>query len=154
MKVLMAWVLVWVSLTVASVQAGQDGDDGVVRVASAYSVEQTAARLQQLFKAKGVRLFARVDHAAGAAQAGLALRPTLLLIFGKPQLGTPLMQCQQRLALDLPQKALVYEDAAGKVWVAYNDPAYLRQRYRVAACEAAFAKVEAALSGLIAKATR
>ena len=135
-------------------QAADVPSDGMERLASGYSVEQTVQRLEAIFEAKGVTLFARVDHQAGAEKVGLALRPTVLLIFGNPKLGTPLMQCRQALAIDLPQKALIYEDANGKVWLAYNDLNYLRQRHDAHGCEAAFSKVDGVLQKLMTKAVR
>ena len=91
-------------------------------------------KLEELVKQRGLSVFARIDHAAGAAKVNKSLRATELLIFGNPQGGTPLMECAQTAGIDLPLKALVWEDAAGQVWLGYNDPAYLAQRHGAAAC--------------------
>jgi len=103
--------------------------NGLITIASAHGVKDTIDRLEADVKAKGMTVFARIDHAAGAQAAGMALRPTELLIFGNAKGGTPLMQAQQTIGIDLPLKALAYEDAAGKVWLAYNEPAWLTQRH-------------------------
>src|SRR5262250_1811109 len=95
--------------------------DGLITTQSGFGPRETMDRLEQAVRAKGMAIFARIDHAAGAAQAGLALRPTEVLIFGNAKVGTPLMQADQTMGIDLPLKALVYADAAGKVWLAYND---------------------------------
>lgn len=105
--------------------------DGLTTVPSSFGPKETADRLEAAIKARGMTLFARIDHAAGAAAAGLNLRPTALLIFGNARAGTPLMQADQTIGLDLPLKALVYQDAAGKVWLAYEDPHHLAERYRL-----------------------
>src|SRR5579871_3234066 len=95
---------------------------GLTTLPSHHSVAETLERLSAALKAKGVREFARVDHAAGAAEVGLTLRPTTVVIFGNPAAGTPLMQADQRIGLDLPLKALVWQDEAGQVWLTFSDP--------------------------------
>ena len=107
-------------------------ENGLVTIASPHSVKETIDRLAAEVKAKGLTVFARIDHAAGAAAAGLPLRPTELLIFGNAKGGTPLMQAAQTIGIDLPLKALAWEDAVGKVWLSYNDPAWLADRHRIA----------------------
>lgn len=102
---------------------------GIVDVASRYSVPETLARLQTILKEKGMTVFALVDHSGEAEKAGLAMRPTQLLIFGSPKGGTPLMVAAPRLAIDLPLKALAWQDEAGQVWLSYNSPEYLQQRH-------------------------
>jgi uncharacterized protein (DUF302 family) len=104
-----------------------------VQTASKYSVDETVERLTAVFSAKGLQLFALVNHSGEAAKVGLKMRPTKLLIFGSPKGGTPLMVAAPSLALDLPLKALVWEDDGGKVWLAYNSPEYLQQRHGVPA---------------------
>lgn len=99
--------------------------DGLITVHSAHDVNTTADRMEAMLKNKGMTVFARVNHAAGAEKVGKTLRPTQLLIFGNPKAGTPLMQCRQQVGIDLPQKALIWEDADGQVWLTYNDPKYL-----------------------------
>jgi len=98
-------------------------DNGLVTVKSAHGVKDTIDRLAADLTAKGMQVFARIDHAQGAKEVGLALRPTELLIFGNAKGGTPLMQSRQTIGIDLPLKALAFEDADGTVWLCYNDPA-------------------------------
>jgi len=123
-------------------------EDGLIKVASERPVSETIDRLAELAAAKGLNVFARVDHAAGAAKAGLTLRPTQLLIFGNPTGGTPLMQDRQTAGIDLPLKALAYEDENGRVWLAYNDPAWIAARHGLG--EASRKAVEAVATGLAA----
>ena len=104
-------------------------ENGLTTLASQHSVKATIDRLESAAKAKGMTIFARVDHAAGATSVGLSLRPTELLIFGNARGGTPLMQLAQTVGIDLPLKALAWEDAAGKTWLSYNEPAWLAERH-------------------------
>jgi uncharacterized protein (DUF302 family) len=104
---------------------------GLVQIASPYSVDETVQRLQTAFLAKGLQVFAVIDHCGEAQKVGLKMPPTKVLIFGSPRSGTPLMIAAPSLAIDLPLKALVAEDAAGKVSVTYNDPEYLKERHAV-----------------------
>jgi uncharacterized protein (DUF302 family) len=122
--------------------------DGLVTMKSPYSAKETMDRLEGNAKQGGLMVFARIDHAAGAAKVGKTLRPTELLIFGSPQGGTPLIECAQTAGIDLPLKALVWEDAKGAVWLSYSDPTWLAVRHGVAECPAAqgLAKAIAALS--------
>ena len=108
--------------------------DGLIAVQSPHKPKDTMDRLESLLRQKGLTVFARVDHAAGAAKIGKSLRATELLIFGNPQGGTPFMECSQTVGIDLPLKALVWEDASGQVWIGYNDPAFLAQRHGVSQC--------------------
>lgn len=110
------------------------GADGLIRVESALSATETMDRFETNAKERGLTVFARIDHAAGAETVGKSLRPTELLIFGNPQGGTPFMECAQTAGIDLPLKALVWEDAEGQVWLGYNDPAYLAERHEVSDC--------------------
>lgn len=121
--------------------------DGLVVVKSSHSVTVTMNKFESLVKERGLNVFARIDHAAGAAKVGKTLRPTEVIIFGNPQGGTPFMECAQTAGIDLPLKALVWEDAAAQVWLGYNDPAYLAQRHGVAQCPVV-EKLGKALSGL------
>ena len=121
--------------------------DGLVAVKSAVSVKETIDRFEASAKQRGLLIFARIDHAAGAAKVGKSLRPTEALIFGNPQGGTPLMECSQTVGIDLPLKALAWEDEKGQVWLGYNDPAYLAQRHGAPACQA-FGGLSKALAGL------
>jgi uncharacterized protein (DUF302 family) len=103
--------------------------NGIVEIPSNYSVDRTVQNLEDLLKAKGVQLFAIVDHSGEAQRAGLKMSPTKLLIFGSPKAGTLLMLAAPSLAIDLPLKILIREDNDGKVWVSYNSPGYLRERH-------------------------
>ena len=105
-------------------------ETGIVTLEARQSVVQAVQKLESILQAKGVKLFAVVDHSGEAHNAGLAMPPTRLLIFGNPKAGTPLMLAAPSSALDLPLKILVWEDAAGKVWISYNSPAYLQARHR------------------------
>jgi uncharacterized protein (DUF302 family) len=104
-------------------------DNGLITVPSVHSVKDSLDRLEAHVKSKGMTVFARIDHAAGAKEVGLALRPTELLIFGNARAGTPLMQAHQTIGIDLPLKMLAFEDAAGKIWLAYNAPGWLAARH-------------------------
>jgi uncharacterized protein (DUF302 family) len=106
-------------------------DNGLAHLASPHSVPETLKRLEAILQAKGVTVFARVDHSGEAEKAGLKMDPTQLLIFGSPKAGTPLMVAAPSLAIDLPLKALVWQDPGGKVWISYNTPEYLKQRHNI-----------------------
>jgi uncharacterized protein (DUF302 family) len=123
--------------------------DGLVTVKSPHSAAETMSRLETAVKARGLNVFARVDHAAGAQSIGKALRPTAVLIFGNPEGGTPFMECAQSVGIDLPLKALVWDDAAGQTWVGYHDPAWLAQRHGAASCPVV-GNLSKALAGLSA----
>jgi uncharacterized protein (DUF302 family) len=103
--------------------------NGIIDVPSRYSVPETLARLQAILKEKNIMVFALIDHGGEAEKAGLKMRPTQLLVFGSPKGGTPLMVAAPRLAIDLPLKALAWQDEQGKVWLSYNSPEYLQQRH-------------------------
>lgn len=102
---------------------------GIVDIPSSHSVEETVEKLKGILQAKGVALFALVDHSGEAEKVGMKMPPTKLLIFGNPKAGTPLMLAAPSIAIDLPLKILVWEDAARKVWISYNSPEYLRERH-------------------------
>jgi uncharacterized protein (DUF302 family) len=123
-------------------------DDGLITIASGFAVKETIDRLASTVTSKGMTVFGRVDHGAGAAQVGMALRPTELLIFGNAKGGTPLMQAKQTIGIDLPLKALAWEDADGKVWITSNDPAWLARRHGLGGTIGA--NVEALRAGLAA----
>lgn len=126
--------------------------EGLVKVKSAHDARQTMDRLEKIVTEKGMKVFARIDHAAGAASIGAELRPTELLIFGNPKGGTPLMQCAQTAGIDLPLKALVWRDEAGQVWLGYNDPTEVAARHGAGEC-AVVPKMTKALSGFAQAAT-
>lgn len=120
-------------------------DSGLISVKSAHSVGKTIDRLEALLKKKGMTVFKRVNHTAGGKNVGIEIRPTEVLIFGNPKVGTPLMQCAQTAAIDLPQKALAWEDENGQVWLTYNDPQYMAKRHGISGCEKVLKKITKAL---------
>jgi uncharacterized protein (DUF302 family) len=125
---------------------------GLTTIQSSFGPKDTMNKLEAAVHAKGMTVFARVDHAAGATAAGLSLRPTEVLIFGNAKGGTPLMNSVQTIGLDLPLKALVWQDASGDTWLSYNDPAWFAKRYGIGAeADPAVNKLTAAL-GAVAKA--
>jgi len=128
--------------------------DGLTTIPSNYGTKDTMDRLEAEIKARGMTVFARVDHAAGAAEVALSLRPTELLIFGNARGGTPLMQSNQTVGIDLPLKALVWQDASGKTWLSYNDPSWLAKRHGLGPeVDPAVNAMAAALSAVARKAT-
>lgn len=126
-------------------------DNGLVTIQSNHSAAETINRLVEGVTARGMHIFARIDHAAGAAAVGLPLRPTELLIFGHPKVGTSLMQDHQTTGLDLPTKALAWEDADGKVWLTCNDTSWLARRHNLGETSAEAVK---AIAAATAAATR
>jgi uncharacterized protein (DUF302 family) len=106
-------------------------NNGIVDKPSNHSVDEIVEKLKQILQSKGVTLFATVDHSGEAAKVGMQMPPTKLLIFGSPKAGTPLMLATPSIAIDLPLKILIWEDAQGKVWVSYNSPSYLQQRHGI-----------------------
>jgi uncharacterized protein (DUF302 family) len=104
-------------------------DNGLITIPSAHSVDDTIDRVEAVVKSKGLIVFARIDHAAGAKDVGLPLAPTLLLIFGNARGGTPLMQAKQQVGIDLPLKLLAWQDGGGKTWLTYDDPHWIAQRH-------------------------
>ena len=128
-------------------------ENGLITLSSAHGAKATGDRLAAEVEANGMTMFARVDHAAGAKAVGMALRPTEVLLFGNAKGGTPLMQAEQTIGIDLPLKALVWEDADGKVWLSYNDPAWLAQRHGATGVTELTGRLAAALAGLARVAT-
>ncbi len=127
--------------------------DGMVAVKSPHDVKETLDRFEAAAKARGLNIFLRLNHAAGAKKIGRELRPTELLVFGNPQGGTPLMECAQSTGIDLPLKALAWQDAAGQVWIGYNDPQFLADRHRAKGCEGVVQNLRKALGALAGEAT-
>lgn len=127
--------------------------DGMITLESNHSVSATADKLESLLKEKGMKVMNRINHSEGAAGVDLELRPTEVVIFGNPKVGTPLMQCAQSVAIDLPQKALIWEDESGQVWLGYNDPTYLQQRHNIEGCDKVLEKVSGALNNFATAAT-
>ena len=122
--------------------------EGLTTIASRFGPKETMDRLQAEIRARGMTVFAWIDHAAGAAEVGLTLAPTELIIFGNARGGTPLMQSVQTVGIDLPLKALVWEDTAGETWISYNEPSWIAQRHSVASAEPVVSKMAAALSAM------
>jgi uncharacterized protein (DUF302 family) len=127
--------------------------DGLIAVKSPHSAGDTMKRLEGIVKQRGLKVFVRVDHAAGATSVGMTLRPTELLVFGNPKGGTPFMECAQTAGIDFPLKALVWEDASAQVWLGYNDPAWLARRHGVADCPAV-GSLSKVLAGIAAATTQ
>jgi uncharacterized protein (DUF302 family) len=121
-------------------------DNGIISIKSSHDVKITADRLENNLMAKGMIVFNRINHTEGAQKVGKKLRPTEVIIFGNPKVGTPLMQCGQSVAIELPQKALIWKDEAGQVWLSYNDPKYLAKRHGIKGCADVIKKIETALS--------
>lgn len=148
MRVLLSGLIVF--LLFSSVASA---DNGLVSIKSAFSVATTADRLEESLKAKGMKVFIRINHTQGALNIGKILRPTELVIFGNPKVGTPLMLCGQSVAIDLPQKALIWEDEKGQVWLSYNDPDYIAKRHNIKNCDEAINKITSALGNFARAAT-
>ncbi|GGQ07427.1 DUF302 domain-containing protein [Shewanella litoralis] len=127
--------------------------DSLVTLQSQYSPKATADRFESIIKDKGFTVFARIDHQKNAEAVELSLPATEVIIFGNPKIGTQLMQCNQQVAIDLPQKVLITEDANNKVWLSYNNPQYLKQRHDIKGCDAVLDKVSHVLNTLAKAAT-
>jgi len=146
-------LLVALVLYFAGIAAANASDDDVITKKSPHDVTTTLDRLEKIVKEKGITVMARVDHAKNAEGVGMELRPTQLLIFGNPKLGTALMQADQRIGLDLPMKVLVWEDADGNVWLAYVDPEELAERYGIDEDHEVVKKLQKALDAFTTAAT-
>jgi uncharacterized protein (DUF302 family) len=141
-------VAIW--LLGANAMANAMTVEGLITLQSKYGPAETMSRLETAVKSKGLTIFARVDHAAGAREVGLTLRPTELLIFGNAKGGTPLMQSVQTIGIDLPLKVLVWEDSAGVTWLSYNDPHWLARRHRLDnSVEKSIVAMTAALNAMV-----
>ena len=140
--------LAWVTLMLIFIGSPVMAADGMTDVPSAFGVTETADRLGDILSKKGMTVFNRVKHSEAAGGVGIELRDTELIIFGNPKVGSPLIQCQQSIAIDLPQKFLVWRDEGDKVWISYNAPAYLLKRHNVSGCDEVIAKVGKALADL------
>jgi uncharacterized protein (DUF302 family) len=125
---------------------------GLTSIPSSFGPKETMDRLVAEISTKGMTVFARIDHAAGAAEVGLTLRPTELIIFGNARGGTPLMESSQTVGIDLPLKALVWEDASGKTWISYNEPGWIAQRHGLANAQPVITKMAGLLSMVSRKA--
>ena len=145
---IMAFILMLVSALSVS------AEPGLVNIKSSHDVKNTADRLERVLKEKGMTVFLRIDHSDGARKVGKKLRPTELVVFGNPKVGTPLMQCDQTVGIDLPQKALIWQDASGQIWLTYNDPQYLAIRHNLRGCKVVLDKVKSALKNFAKAATQ
>ncbi len=130
--------------TMAAINAAK----GLVTMQSNHSVQDTSDKLAAIIESKGMKVFARVDHQKNAQGVDLTLRPTQVIMFGNPKAGTPLMNCAQSVAIDLPQKILISEDADKKVWLSYNNPEYLKERHNIKGCDTAIDNIATALDGV------
>lgn len=128
--------------------------NGIVQLNSEFTVAETGDRLTSLLAERELNLFARIDHAQNAASVGKDLRDTVLFIFGNPNVGTPLMQCNPTVAIDLPQKILIWEETSGQVNLAYNDPLYLLERHELSGCEPIIERIRQVLHDLATQATQ
>ena len=128
-------------------------EESLITLESKYSVKETADRFESIIKGKGLTLFARIDHQKNASDVDLELRPTEVIIFGNPNVGTPLMQCAQNAAIDLPQKVLIKEDSKKRVWLLYNNPEYIKKRHNIQGCDKVMNKITAVLTKLSTAAT-
>jgi len=137
--------LVFVTVAFLSI-SNAFAQDGLISVESPYDVTTTIDRLSAALESKGMTVFGRVNHAQNAENAELSLRPTQVLIFGNPKIGTPLMNCAQSVALDLPQKMLAWQDEAGNTYLGWNDPMYLKARHGIEGCDEVLQRVSGALA--------
>ena len=142
-------VLAFLGLFAATAHAGE----GLISVKSAHDVPTTADKLIAVLEEKGMTVFTRVDHAAGAKKVDMSLEPTELVIFGNPKMGTALMKCGHSVAIDLPLKALIWEDGDGQTWLGYNDPAYLATRHKLEGCDKVLEKMGKGVAGFANAAT-
>jgi uncharacterized protein (DUF302 family) len=140
--------LILTALSILFIAIPVKAADGVVNVPSTFNVKETADRMEIILKEKGMTIFNRIKHSESAGKVGIELRETELIIFGNPKVGSPFMKCQQSVAIDLPQKALIWKDDKAKVWISYNDPSYLEKRHNVIGCEEVISKIGKALAGI------
>ena len=134
--------------SVTKTMTATNAEKGLITMQSHHSVQETADKLAAIIESKGMKVFARVDHQKNAQGVDLTLRPTQVIMFGNPKAGTPLMQCEQSVAIDLPQKILISEDADKKVWLSYNDPQYLKTRHNIKGCDTVIDNISKALNGV------
>lgn len=162
LKIIPAIACVLALSSCASLQSNSDANshqqsamqnNGLISMQSNHSVKQTADRFESIAKDKGLTVFTRIDHQKNAMNADLTLKPTEVIIFGNPKAGTPLMNCAPSVAIDLPQKVLISEDAAGKVALTYNDPSYLKARHNIKGCDKVISNISMLLNNLATAAT-
>jgi uncharacterized protein (DUF302 family) len=140
--------IILTALLLLSIAIPAEAADGVVNVQSTFSVKETADRIESILKEKGMTVFNRIKHSKSASEVGIDMRDTELIIYGNPKVGSPLMKCQQSVAIDLPQKALIWKDGKAQVWISYNDPRYLEKRHNIDGCEEVISKIEKALAAI------
>ncbi len=145
-------LLVVALLSIPLTGACHDRKD-LLTFASQHSVNDTAKQLVQILEKKGFTISSKVDHAQEAKNVGIELRDTIVIIFGNPKIGSKLMQCAPTIAIDLPQKALIWKDAGGKVWLSVNNPEYLQQRHKVKGCDPIFKKIKSVLAAISKEST-
>ena len=150
MKTIATWLAAALILAapIAASAASHADANGIVTIESAHDAPTTIDRLEAAVEGAGATVFARIDHAAGAEKAGMPLRPTILLIFGNPKLGTPALQAAQTMGMDLPLRVVAWEDETGSVFLSYTDPAQMFARHGIAADHPTVAKMSAALEKL------
>lgn len=128
--------------------------NGMINILSPFSVEQTTSNLEFLLEKKGMTIFNKIEHSKAAKKIGTELRDTKLIIFGNPKIGSKLMECKQSVAIDLPQKFLIWQDDEGDVFISYNSTQYLKQRHKIEGCDGVLKKVKNALAGITKAATK
>lgn len=143
MKTLIPSILMVLTMAVSAYAA-----EGMVDVKSSFGMKETGDRLESVLKARGMTVFNRVKHSEAARKVDVELRETELIIFGNPKAGSPLMRCQQSVAIDLPQKALIWKDSEGNILISYNNTRYLQKRHNISDCEEVISKIEKALAGI------
>ena len=141
MKIFILFAMLFIPFTANSA-------DGIINVESPYNVATTTERLEKLLNEKGMRIFNTIKHSESAAKIGVQLRETKLIIFGNPKAGSSLMKCQPSIAIDLPQKFLIWNDENNKVWISYNDIGYLKSRHRVKGCDELILKIGGVLASI------
>ena len=149
MRKLLSVIIAFFTLFATSAMAAE----GMITIESSHTVKETADRLENVLNKKGMTVFKRVNHGSGAKNVGIDMRETELVIFGNPKVGSPLLVCQQSVAIDLPQKALIWKDKENKVWFSYNDPAYMKQRHNINGCDEVLEKITNALANFAKAAT-
>lgn len=142
-----------VPLIVLFVAFSANAADGMINVKSQFDVKTTSDRFEEILNEKGMIVFNRIKHSRNAEKIGVELRETELIIFGNPKAGSPLIKCQQSIAIDLPQKALIWKDKNSDVWISYNDTAYLKNRHNVKGCEKVISKVGRVLANISSSAS-
>lgn len=146
--------LAMTALSVLFLATSAHAMDGMIEVPSAHTPRETGDRLEALARERGMKVFVRIDHAAGARSVGQTLRPTELIIFGNPKGGTPLMLCSQTYGIDLPLRVLAWEDAKGASWLGYKDMAALGHAHPDAGCDEALKRLIGVLDGLVREAAK